>query len=120
MAADIGNRMVQEQHPILSAEELRLVLDALANRSSICVESVISRHSKNNLIVPISFDPRRHDIVKVGENEMRVGPRGIIPPCDRYCQLLSGSHQLWADLTRDPSLDQLEQAMREQARACNS
>lgn len=114
MADEVGRRIVNESQPQLSPEELKLVLDALANRASICVESVISRHGKNNLIVPISFDPLRGDIVITPDgHQMRVGTRGIIPPCDRYCQLLSGSHQLWADLTRDPTLDQLDEAARQ-------
>jgi hypothetical protein len=116
-AANIGRRIVEEFHSILSPEELQLLLSALSNRASICVESVISRHSKNDRIVPVSFDPRRRDIVTVDGRQMRVGPRGIIPPCDNYCQLLSGGHQLWADLTRSPTLDQLAETANEHRNA---
>lgn len=94
-------RLQTDERPILSEQELQLLLEVLKNRSSICVESVISRHNKNNLVVPIAFDLGREEIVKIGGEKVMIGPRGVIPPCTRYCQLFAGSHLLWADLTRN-------------------
>jgi len=93
----------------LDEEEFNLLMLCLENKSSICVESLISRQSKNSLIVPISFNQTRADTVKVKGTEIRVGThqRPVIPPCDKYCQLFSASHMLWAELTRNPSVDEL-------------
>lgn len=113
IAEEIGRKITEISHPRLTPNELQFLLRALANKSSICVESVISRHSKNNLIVPLSFDPQRHDVITIDGQLVKIDTRGVIPPCDRYCQLLSGSHQLWADLNRNPTMDQLDQRSRE-------
>ncbi|MGE3535584.1 MAG: hypothetical protein AB7H48_12235, partial [Parachlamydiales bacterium] len=106
---------VNQERPLLSKEEFEFVLSALDNKSAICVEAVISKHSKNSLIVPLSFNQERSDIVKVKDRELRIGTyqRPVIPPCDKYCQLFGGSHILWAELTRIRTLDELDKMDKE-------
>jgi hypothetical protein len=98
------------EHPHFDQEEFTLIQQALDNKQSICVEAVITRHSRNNLIIPICFNGNREDIIHVDEIPILLGSynRPVIPPCEHYCQLFSGSHLMWAELTRDTTLDEFD------------
>lgn len=110
LESQIKEKIRTSERPLFDPKEFQLIHKTLNNKQSICVESVITRHSKNHLIIPFSFNPNRADAVTVDGKKLHIGKhsRPVIPPCDNYCQIFAASHLIWAELTRNTSLDELD------------